>query len=340
MKRLFFAAFVVILLSSVGCKKKKRVVVYTSTDQVFSEPVLKEFERRTGIEVQMVFDTEETKSTGLVNRLLAERKNPRCDVFWSNDPLRVELLRRKGLLQPYRSPNAAKIPANFKEPHGYWTGFSGRIRVILVNTKLASESPKTIRAMLEQKWRGKFALANPLFGTTSFHLAALFSIWGDGQTLEFLKKIEENGLKMAASNGEVARWVALGKVSFGVVDSDDAFSMLKEKYPVKMVIPDQGKGEMGTLFIPNAVAMIRGAPHPEEAKKLIDFLLSPAAEQMLAKADCHQIPLNSDTVVSEKLVPDISKIKTMVVNYSSVAASMERVLPILRKWVAELRGKK
>ncbi len=315
-------------------KKENEVVVYTSTDQVFSEPVLKEFEKRSGIKVKMVFDTEETKSTGLLNRLIAEKDSPKCDVFWSNDPLRVEILKQKGVLQPYISPSAKGIPGRFKDPKGYWTGFSGRIRVILVNKKLVKKEdyPDSITDMLDRKWHSQFALANPLFGTTSFHIASLFVLWGDKKTKKFLEDIKKNGVKLASSNGEVARWVALGKVKFGFVDNDDAFSTIEEGYPVAMIIPDQ-KG-IGTLFMPNAVAMIKNCPHPETAKKLIDFLLSPVAEKMLAEETCRQIPLHSNVKRPEG-IPDISTIKTMKIDYFAVGRKMEEILPYLKKWSSE-----
>ena len=111
------------------------VTVYVSTDRVFSEPILKTFEQRTGVRVNAVYDTEETKSTGLANRLIAEKDNPQADVFWSNEPVRTLVLKERGVLQPYQSPSAVDIPAIFKDPAGMWTGFSARVRVIAYNTK-------------------------------------------------------------------------------------------------------------------------------------------------------------------------------------------------------------
>ena len=85
---LVLVSFITILI--VSCTgKSDEVVVYTSVDQVFSEPVLKDFEKETGIKVKAVYDTEETKSTGVLNRLIAEKDNPQCDVFWSGDPVRT-----------------------------------------------------------------------------------------------------------------------------------------------------------------------------------------------------------------------------------------------------------
>src|SRR5678815_1263182 len=79
----------------------KTVVVYVSEDQVFSEPILKDFEKETGIQVKPVFDTEESKSTGVMNRLLAEKNNPQADVYWANEPVRADVLRQQGLSTPF-----------------------------------------------------------------------------------------------------------------------------------------------------------------------------------------------------------------------------------------------
>ncbi len=80
----------------------RTVTVYVSTDRVFSEPVLREYERRTGVTVKAVYDTEETKSTGLANRLLAEKARPQADVFWSNEPVRTLVLKSRDVLASNR----------------------------------------------------------------------------------------------------------------------------------------------------------------------------------------------------------------------------------------------
>src|SRR5262245_25030241 len=106
---------------------ERAVTIYVSTDRVFSEPVLREYEKRTGVRVNPVYDTEETKSTGLANRLIAEKERPRADVFWSNEPVRTLVLKSRGVLAPYRSAAADGIAATCKEPEGYSTGFSARL---------------------------------------------------------------------------------------------------------------------------------------------------------------------------------------------------------------------
>src|SRR5687767_3658983 len=100
------------------------VTVYVSTDRVFSEPILRAYEQKNGMRVNVVYDTEETKSTGLANRLLAEKNNPQADVFWSNEPVRTLVLKKRGVLAAYKSPSAVGIPDVFKDSENYWTGFS------------------------------------------------------------------------------------------------------------------------------------------------------------------------------------------------------------------------
>src|SRR4051812_40027505 len=150
-----------------GCSgRRNTVTVYVSEDQVFSEPILKDFERDTGIKVKTVFDTEEAKSTGVMNRLLAEKGNPQADVYWANEPVRADVLRQQGVSTPFRPANAAQIPDQFKEPQGFWTGFSARARLLVVN-KNARTKPGSVLAYLDPKARGKAVMANPLFGTTT-----------------------------------------------------------------------------------------------------------------------------------------------------------------------------
>src|SRR5437867_2043087 len=168
-RRWIHASLAVLLLA--GCRSlngrqaSKTVVVYVSEDQICSEPLLKHFERETAIQVKPVFDTEEPKSTGVMNRLLAENNNPQADVYWANEPVRADVLRQQGISMPFRPANAQQIPEQFKDPQGYWTGFSARARLLVVN-KNAKSKPNSVLAYIDPKMKGKAVIANPLFGTT------------------------------------------------------------------------------------------------------------------------------------------------------------------------------
>ena len=95
-----------------------------------SGPLRSVFKKQSGITVKLVPDTEETKSTGLVNRLIAEKARPVADVFWSGDPVRAAVLKAKGVTATYRSPNAAGMPSEFSDAEGCWSAFSARARII------------------------------------------------------------------------------------------------------------------------------------------------------------------------------------------------------------------
>jgi iron(III) transport system substrate-binding protein len=319
------------LLAAPGCQRDTReVVVYTSVDQVFSEPIFKEFERETGIKVRAVFDTEETKSTGVLNRLLAERGSPQADVFWSGDSVRPFVLIRQGLVAPYISPEAAKTPAAFKDPGGLWTGGAARVRVLLVNKNLvpAADRPRSLQDFLSPRWRGQAAIANPVFGTTTMHMAALFTVWGETAARNFLSSLKANGVRVASSNGEVKRLVSTGEVAFGLADTDDASEALKEGAPVEVVYPDQGGA--GTLVVPTSSVLLKGSPHPEAGKRLIDYLLSAKVERGLGLSAAH-IPLRTD-VEPAPGVRRISEIQAMTVDYGRMGDTVERIQPILREW--------
>ena len=300
-------------------------------DKIFSEPVLQAFEKKTGIKVRTIYDTEETKSTGLANRLIAEKDNPRADVFWSGEPVRPVLLKIKGLTIPYVSSAAADISTIYKDTEGHWTGFSARARIILYNSSLVSmdERPLSILDLAKSKWRDQVAIANPLFGTTSVHMAALFIILGDEKARKFMNDLKANGVKIVSSNSEVRRLVARGEVKLGITDTDDANVAVREGSAVKIVYPDESG--MGTLIMPNMVCLMKNSPNQENGKKLIDYLVSSEVEKSLAFAMCAQMPLRH-YVQTPADVLTIAAIKGMDINYHDVAIKLDAISEFLKQW--------
>jgi iron(III) transport system substrate-binding protein len=303
------AIFLIISVFLFGTpKEEKKVIVYVSHDQDISEPILKEFEKSSGIKVEALYDTEATKTVGLVNRLIVEKSNPRAEVFWNNEVIRSILLKNENVLQPYCSPNANDIPSIYKDKDCYWTGFAARARVILYNTEKISEkdSPNSLYDFTNPKWKGKACISNPLLGTGSALTAALFASLGDENAKEFYLKMKDNGVSILESPSMVRDQVVSGECWLGSLDTDDAHDALVAKKPVIMVFPDQDKEGMGTVLFPNSVMMIKGAPHPEEAKKLIDFILTSKVEEQLAES-AMQIPLKANSSVPENIQKNIKQ---------------------------------
>lgn len=276
------------------------LVVYCAHDSIHAEAVLRAFERRTGLSVSIRYDTEATKSLGLVELLVRERSRPRCEVFWNNQLLGTEHLRREGLLLPYRSPNRDRIPERFRDPGGCWTGFAARLRVYIVNTRRLEADPAAVDRALEGDL-ARVAVARPLYGTTLTHYAAHWSRWGRPRLVAWHRDWRRRGVREVPGNADVKRLVADGVCDVGITDTDDFFSALDEGKPVAMVPVRFETGAV--LCIPNTVAILRGGRNPEAAKALVDFLLSADAEAMLAASRARQIPLGP--VDTKRLPPEV-----------------------------------
>ena len=318
-----------VMLSCTHDGRAEEVVVYTALDEMYSRPILDAFEKETGIEVWPVYDTEAAKTTGLVTRLIAEQRRPRADVFWNNEVAQSIVLKNKGVLQPYASPAAKAIPKTFKDGEGYWTGFAARGRVIIYNTDLVGTPPSSIQDFLDPKWAGKAAIARPLFGTTATHAAALFVLWGDERAKAFFHGLLENDVAILSGNATVRDMVANGEYAIGLTDTDDANGAIEDGRPAKWLFPDQDN-ELGTLIIPNTVCLIKGAPHPEAGRQLIDYLLSPQVEQRLSRMRSIQIPLNP-TVEAPENVPRLADVRRMKVDFDAVGAKMPESAAFIRE---------
>lgn len=331
MKRLFI--LVICLLVVVGCAKRgsrNEVIVYTSLDQNFSEPILKDFEEQAGIKVKAVYDVEATKTTGLVNRLIAERNNPRADVFWNSEVGRTIILKKKGILAPYSSPSAKDIPDEFKDPEGYWAGFAARARVLIYNTNLLGldQVPESIFDLKKPEWKGRFCLAYPLFGTTATHCAALFVGLGDKKAKEYFRALKENDVVIVDGNSTSRDRVVEGRLAIGFTDTDDVNVALEQGRPVDMIFPD--KDGIGTLLIPNTVGLVANGPNPENGKKFIDYLLSKEVESKLAFSGSLQIPLRRGAPKPEE-VPNYKDIRAMDVDFEAIADKTEEACKFLQK---------
>lgn len=275
----------------------REVVVYTSVDQVFSEPILKQFEAETGILVKPVFDVEAAKTTGLVNRLIAEKENPRADIFWSGEFAQTILLKESDVLTPYVPSNGSDIPDIYKDPDGYWIGTGGRARIFLVNT--AGIPPDAVPEKLDDMLSGeippeKIGIALPLFGTTSTQAAALYAYLGEEKARAFFQSIKDKGVRIVDGNSVVRDMVVRGELVYGLTDTDDACMALEENPNLRIIVPDQREGEMGTLVIPNTVALIKGGSNPSEAQELAEYLVSKEAEMDFIKRGWIQFSLREE----------------------------------------------
>lgn len=320
----FLIAFATLMMTSCSLQEEKKIVIYTSVDQVFSEPLLLDFQQKTGIQVLPVYDIEASKSTGLAQRILAEKDKPQGDVFWSGEFGQTMMLHSAKVLTPYTSPSASDIPDAYKDAEGYWTGFGGRARVLLINTDLVNPAdyPKSLYDLLDPKYPGdKIGMAYPLFGTTSNHVAALYAALGRDQALDYLKALKGRGITVVSGNSVVRDMVAEGQLWMGLTDTDDALSARQNDKPVELVFLDQEAGGLGTLVMPNTVAMLKNGPHPKEAKVFIDYLLSIEAESMLYESGWFDLTVRPIDGLSPRI--DSGELRHMSVDYQAIFKELD-----------------
>lgn len=226
--------------------------MYAAQDRVFAEPIFHDLERMTGTRVRALYDSEATKAVGLANRLIAESARPRADVWWSNEEMRTRQLVARGVLE------------------AGWSRFGARRRVLVARTdsELARTPGLSLRQLTQAAWRGRVALAYPVFGTTTTHLLALQQRWGDTAWKDWCRELAANRPMVVDGNSVVVRWVGRGEADLGLTDSDDVAFARREGLPVVELPLADSDG----LTLPNTAAVVAGARNREAAMDLIRYL--------------------------------------------------------------------
>lgn len=281
----------------ISCRKgpyHNEVILYCSVDQAVAEPIIACFEEQTGIQVKVRFDTEASKTVGLVQKIRAEKDNPAADVFWSSEIFYTIRLGREGYLEPFESNVTASWPKTFMDEDKRWYAFGLRGRVIGYNANhvTAAEAPDCLEDVLQGKWKNRVVMARPQFGTTGGDIASWFVLYGQQGAEEILRGLKENGIKIVDGNSTAVRMVATGQADVCFTDTDDVYAGKRNQWPVDMKM--LRRAGRGTLTIPNTAGMIKGARHPENARRLMDFLLGGKAEKMLLESDSHNWPVVPD----------------------------------------------
>lgn len=331
-----------IILTCAGCltQSSEEVIVYSALDREFSEPILNDLGGELRLAIRPKFDQESNKTVGLANEIIQKKNRPPADIFWNNEILHTFRLQNEGLLEVYRSPEGERFPKPYRSAEGHWHGFAARARVLLVNTDLIPEAkdyPNSIYDLANPKWKGKCGIAKPVFGTTATHAAVLLATLGEASGKKLLSDIASNAV-VEGGNKQVAIKVASGQLAFGLTDTDDAMIEIEQGNRVTIVFPDQGPDQMGTLVIPNTLALIKGGPNPERAKKVIDRLLKSDIEKRLAAGASAQLPLATDLTdiwrvrSNSSLKESDEPLKQMRVDFSDAAKAWDQ----FKTFLAEL----
>lgn len=292
----FACVLIAVSVVLIGCRPvdegNDKVVLYCSVDQVLAERIIPEIEERTGLDIDARYDTEATKTVGLVQRIRAESESPSADVFWSSEVFHTIRLAREGMFAEYGGEGATNRLEQFVGSGRKWFGFGLRSRVIGFNTNKVSadEAPASLEELLDAKWRGRLVMAEPEFGTTGGAVASWFVHYGTNKAEEILRRLKANEVRVVEGNSTALRQVAMGQADVCMTDTDDVYAGQRNGWPVDFNWLMQG-GD-GTLAIPNTAAMIKGCPHPAAAERLMEFLLGTEVERTLAESYSHNSPVH------------------------------------------------
>ena len=302
------------------------IVIYTSNNQQAVQAV-------TDTAATLLPKAKISAITGgsgqLLRRIEAEAGKPQADVFWSSSPNTLGAF--KPLYEPYKSPQAASVPADLIEPGNLLTAAHIHVVTMIVNTSQfgGAPKPKTWADLLDPRWKGKIIIADPANSST-----ALTILWGFSKLLgaEALKKLAGQ-LTVTSAAPTVLRAVAQGEYAIGLTFESNAYAYVAGgQKEIELIYPDDG-----TFTSPESLVLVKNAPGGDLAKKAYDLLLAKETQIALLES-AYRRPSRSDIDVSKYVkLPNIAAIKVFPVDEAEAAAKRTQ---FLADWTAAVAAAK
>ena len=305
---------------AVPAAAQQRVSVYTAHTANMVERLIPEFEKATGIKVDVV----KAGSGDIINRVRAEAANPKADVIWS---IGAELLEANAeLLEPYQPKEYAMIADAFRTS-GAWLPYTGILNVFIVNTKKLKpeEYPRTWIDLAQPRFKNLVSMADAeKSGSAYMQLNTFLTIYGDNAAGWDKFKTVTNNLNVSASSGAVPRFVNDGEAVVGITLEDNAYLYLKGGGPVAIVYPEDG-----TSAIADGMALVKRAPNPAAGKVFIDWALSAPVQEVVVQ-ELGRRPIRKDAKPPGALKP-MDQIKLVKYNIPNAASKRQEYID---KWRA------
>ena len=293
----------------------ERLVLYTSHKKEVWWPIVKEFETRTGVWVEVV----EGGTNELLERLDKEQDAPQADVMFGGGVESLESYR--DLFAPYACAQADAILPQYRAKDDIWTPFSSLPVVFVYNPKLVRAGEITTwRDLLDPTWKGKIAFADPSVSGSSYTALVTMLCAVEGEPDEILHTFAENlDGKQLESSGAVLSYVAGGQAVVGVTLEETASRRIAAGDELAMVYPADG-----TSCVPDGCAILNGAPHAENARAFVDFTVSRDVQQLIQEQFCRR-SVRSD-LEPEGTLPPLASIVQADYDVSLASESRESVL--------------
>ncbi|MHA4777332.1 2-aminoethylphosphonate ABC transporter substrate-binding protein [Streptomyces sp. MSC1_001] len=240
-------------------------------DKVFAD-----FEKKTGIKVKYV----EGGSGEMVQRALREKSNTQADVIVTLPPF-IQQADSKGLLQAYEPQGADQVDGGDKSGDGTWTSVVNNYFGFIHNKKELPRAPKSWEELLDGKFKNKLQYSTPgVAGDgTAVLIKAMHDFGGKEPAMEYLKKLQANNVGPSSSTSKLAPKVDKGELLVANGDVQMNFAQSKSMPNLGIWFPAKGAGKPTTFALPYAAGLVNKAPHTENGKKLLDFMLSVEAQR-------------------------------------------------------------
>lgn len=251
----------------------EQLILYTSHKEEVYGPIVREFEERTGIWVEV----HAGGTTEMLEKMKQNEGKNACDVMFGGGVESYEAYEE--LFVPYAPAQSEMLDGNYASEDHLWTLFSELPIVLVYNNKLVSEAeaPKGWAEFLTDRWKGQIAFADPEKSGTSYTALATMSQILNLDDQELLEKfsVALDG-KLSSGSGEVLKEVSAGTRLVGITLEETAKKEMARGADISMVYPEEG-----TSAVPDGCALAAGAPHPENAKKFIDFTVSEDVQRLI-----------------------------------------------------------
>jgi iron(III) transport system substrate-binding protein len=294
------------------------------------------FTKATGIKTEMT-----RQSAGeIYARLRAEKENPRGDIWWGGTGDPHLQAAEEGQSEEYKSPALPSLtPWAQKQAErskyrtvGIYMGALGYgyNSEELARRKLAA--PACWADLIKPEYKGEVQMADPnSSGTAWTTLATLVQLMGEEPAFGFLKKLHANINEYTKAGAAPAQAAGRGETLVGIAFQHDVIDVAKKGNPVVVVSPCEGTGyEIGSM------SLIKGAKHPEEAKKFYEFGLSAEAQSIAPTFGSYQFPSNASVPVPKE-APDLSKVKLIDYDFAKYGSSAVRTR-LLGRWTTEIKS--
>jgi 2-aminoethylphosphonate transport system substrate-binding protein len=254
------------------------------------------FTKATGIKVQYV----EAGSGGVVERVAKEASNPQADVLVTLPPF-IQKAAADGLLQPYTPAGADQIAADQKDPNGNFVALVNNYMNFIYNASALPDAPKTFADLLDAKFKGKIQYSTPgQAGDGTAVMIELIHAYGSKDAaFDFFKKLQDNNVGPSASTGKLTALVNKGELYVANGDLQMNMAQMADNPNIRVFWPAGPDGKRSTFALPYYVGLVKGAPHADNGKKLIDFLLTPDAQSTVSSVALG-VPVRMDVKPTDK----------------------------------------